>query len=448
MKFSSTVRIGLFIALGFGAAMACRAEGSGGGGGAGGGQSSCAAMQECCANIADAAVQTQCFEAVTAHQASQDPETACDTGLKGYQAAGVCSTGTGGAGGGGGTGGTGATGGTPGDGGPCALGPEDTEAACQDGCDNDGNSHKDCDDFSCNKIPACQKPSETSNAACSDGVDNDGNTFIDCNDNACKERIVCKGEQNNATCSDGKDNDGDGKIDCADTDCNNEGIVVCKAGAAVSPLPAKSEWPGLVKTACTNKADDDGDGKIDCADFGCRDNFEAVDCMDLPPEGDNASCSDGKDNDQDGFVDCADSRCQGESIVVCNGNVPASPLPSQSQWAALVDQRCSNKANDDAATGNKFTDCDDNSCSQNPLVTVCPQENTDALCSDGKDNDNNGKSDCDDFSCSKSPYVTVCEAGFTKCSDGKDNDGNGYSDCDDFSCTPAPKSMEILPACL
>lgn len=449
MKLSSTVRFGLFIALGFGAAMACRAEGSSGGGGAGGGQSNCDALQDCCASINDTPIQQQCFEAATTNQSGANPEGDCAASLAGFQQGGFCSNiGTGGTGAGGGTGGTGGgTGGTTGDGGPCVLGPENTAAACSDGCDNDGNSHTDCDDFSCSKIPACQKPSESSNVACSDGIDNDGNSFTDCDDNACKGRIICKGEQNNATCSDGKDNDGDGKTDCDDTDCNNEGIVVCKAGVAVSPLPAKSEWPGLVKTACTNKADDDGDGKIDCIDFGCRDNFEAVDCMDLPPESDNASCSDGKDNDQDGFTDCADNRCQGESIVVCNGNVPASPMPSQSQWGSLSDARCSNKINEDGPK-NTFTDCDDLSCSQNPLVTVCPQENTDALCSDGKDNDNSGKADCDDYSCSKNPYITVCETGFAKCSDTKDNDGNGFSDCDDFSCTPAPTSKVILPACL
>ncbi len=449
MKLSSTLRLGLYIAAGFGAALACRAEGSSGGGTGGAGQSFCDALGACCASVSDATVQQQCFEAQKAHLTSADPETACKTGLDGYVASGVCAQpGTGGTGAGGGVGGTGAgagTGGTTGDGGPCVLGPEDTPAACSDNCDNDGNTYTDCDDFSCSKIPACQKPSETSNVACSDGKDNDGNKFTDCDDNACKDRIICKGEQNNATCSDGVDNDGDGKKDCEDSGCNNEGIVVCKGGAAVSPLPAKSEWPGLVKTACTNKADDDGDGKIDCADFGCRDNFEAIDCMDLPPESGNAACSDGIDNDQDGFKDCEDNRCQDEGVVVCNGAMPASPMPPQNQWGSLSNMECSNKTDEDGDTN---TDCDDFGCSQNPDVTICPQENTDALCSDGKDNDNSGKADCDDFSCSKNPFITVCETGFAKCSNGSDDDGNGFADCADFSCTPPPNSKTILPACL
>ena len=46
-------------------------------------------------------------------------------------------------------------------------------------------------------------------------------------------------------------------------------------------------------------------------------------------------------------------------------------------------------------------------------------ENTDELCSDGKDNDNNGYTDCDDFGCSKNDKVTVCGGGNEKCGDGK-----------------------------
>ncbi|MEZ4221428.1 MAG: hypothetical protein R3B13_10925 [Polyangiaceae bacterium] len=448
MDLSSSLRVGLFIALGFGAAFACRAEGSSGGGTGGTAQSNCSALAECCASITDAAVQQQCNDAVTSSQSDPNAEQVCSQALTAFQAGGFCKDiGVGGSGGGtGATGGVGAGGGTGG-GGNCVAGPEDTEAACSDNCDNDGNTYTDCDDFSCSKIPKCQKPAENSNPACSDGQDNDGDGKTDCDDFDCKDRIICKGEKNNATCSDGKDNDGDGKTDCADSDCNNEGIVVCKNNAPVSPLPGASEWPALVKTACTNGQDDDGDSKIDCADFGCRDNFEAIDCMDLPPEQDNASCSDGKDNDKDGFTDCEDNRCQGEGIVVCNGNQPASPMPSQSQWGTLSDQKCSNKVNDDAPA-NTFIDCDDFGCSQNPDVSVCPQENTDALCSDGQDNDNNGKGDCADFSCSRNPYVTVCETGYAKCGNSKDDDGNSFFDCADFSCNPPKATDPRSPACM
>ncbi|MBW2736972.1 MAG: hypothetical protein JRH20_31705 [Deltaproteobacteria bacterium] len=96
---------------------------------------------------------------------------------------------------------------------------------------------------------------------------------------------------------------------------------------------------------------------------------------------------------------------------------------------------------------NGYTDCDDFGCSKNSSVTVCggsvgAEENTNALCSDGWDNDHNGYTDCDDFGCSKNSSVTVCggsvgaeENTNALCSDGWDNDHNGYTDCDDFGCS-------------
>ena len=89
----------------------------------------------------------------------------------------------------------------------CTTTPtEDTVALCSDGCDNNGNSFVDCNDFACCSVrsdcpadTACGMPRpdagpvmpcstmgpETSTAACSDGCDNDGNRFVDCNDFAC-----------------------------------------------------------------------------------------------------------------------------------------------------------------------------------------------------------------------------------------------------------------------
>jgi hypothetical protein len=74
-------------------------------------------------------------------------------------------------------------------------------------------------------------------------------------------------------------------------------------------------------------------------------------------------------------------------------------------------------------------------------------ENSDALCSDGKDNDNNGLSDCCDPACqpTTTPAVTVCagdgspEDSDEACSDCIDNDNDGkYVDCEDFDCSKNP----------
>ena len=81
----------------------------------------------------------------------------------------------------------------------------------------------------------------------------------------------------------------------------------------------------------------------------------------------------------------------------------------------------------------------------------CGGEFTDAACSDGLDNDQNGFADCADFGCKLGMFVTVCDGSSstvdpaldgpedtaTACSDGYDNDGDGYTDCGDFGCLDA-----------
>ena len=79
-----------------------------------------------------------------------------------------------------------------------------------------------------------------------------------------------------------------------------------------------------------------------------------------------------------------------------------------------------------------------------PYVTVCV-ENTLADCTDGKDNDGDGRADCFDSDCGRLAGSDLelirdfcgAEAEDTqeRCSDGIDNDLNGYTDCDDFSCS-------------
>ena len=90
-----------------------------------------------------------------------------------------------------------------------------------------------------------------------------------------------------------------------------------------------------------------------------------------------------------------------------------------------------------------FIDCDDFDCSKGENVTVCGNSNdledTDALCQDGIDNDGNGFTDCDDYSCSRNENVTICGTGNPEntnelCKDGIDNDGDSFTDCSDKNC--------------
>lgn len=81
----------------------------------------------------------------------------------------------------------------------CTSGPENTAAACSDGCSNDGDTFTDCDDFDCDAFcadggmprdaagSACDAAmtAEDTLAACTDGCSNDGDTFVDCADFDC-----------------------------------------------------------------------------------------------------------------------------------------------------------------------------------------------------------------------------------------------------------------------
>ncbi len=88
--------------------------------------------------------------------------------------------------------------------------PEDSEARCRDGLDNDRNGKIDCDDLAgecCNLIANCPagtacwslpwyaskngSGAEHSASACSDGKDNDADGFIDCEDYDCCGLVSC-----------------------------------------------------------------------------------------------------------------------------------------------------------------------------------------------------------------------------------------------------------------
>lgn len=104
------------------------------------------------------------------------------------------------------------------------------------------------------------KMREDSEVACSDKEDNDGNGLADCADETCRIFSFCR-EDSDARCSDGNDNDVDGLVDCADTDC-------CSSASCYLTKTCGEKS----KEACSDKKDNDEDGLIDCADFSCMDN--------------------------------------------------------------------------------------------------------------------------------------------------------------------------------
>lgn len=98
---------------------------------------------------------------------------------------------------------------------------------------------------------------------------------------------------------------------------------------------------------------------------------------------------------------------------------------------------CSDKIDNDQ---NGLTDCQEPDCQ---WFTVCSNnnlnvpENTVELCTDQKDNDNNGLTDCEEPDCQ---WFTACigdnlaENTLEKCTDNVDNNHNGLTDCEEDDC--------------
>ncbi|AKF06909.1 hypothetical protein [Sandaracinus amylolyticus] len=333
------------------------------------------------------------------------------------------------------------------------TGPENTAAACSDGCDNeaDPDGFADCDDRDCcgvrSDCPAttycgrqqdggtvmeCETPGdENTAAACSNDCDDDGNGFADCNDFDC-----C-----------------DLRSDCpASTACGRstmrDGGMRCDAGG------------GVENTAelCDNGVDDDCDGFADCEDFGCcsrvscgaetacgrrpdggpRPDGGNTACETRGPENTVEACMDGCDNDGNGFFDCRDRNCclvleaggmrcttgfcstfNPGTVNLCPGDDVTMPPEREATLAA-----CSNDCDDDR---NGFEDCGDRGCclirsaggsacgagtycaTFNPgMVNLCAgddvtmdpgTENTAETCGNSCDDDRDGFEDCEDRDC-------------------------------------------------
>ncbi|MCX6780050.1 MAG: fibronectin type III domain-containing protein, partial [Candidatus Magasanikbacteria bacterium] len=127
----------------------------------------------------------------------------------------------------------------------------------------------------------------------------------------------------------------------------------------------------VVSEICDNNIDDNNDGKIDCLDPGC---FNDIVCK--PPKVE--ICDNNIDDDANGKVDCADTACA---------------LFADCKVKPKV-EICDNNIDDD---GNGKTDCADTACVNDVnceiKIPTTTEPGTKPACSDGSDNDGDGKID-------------------------------------------------------
>lgn len=367
---------------------------------------------------------------------------------------------------------------------------------------------------------------------CNNGADDDGDKSADCADTDCLDQAcrlangvagVCDASQKcicgtglEEICTDGKDNNCNGKIDCADLACDNQ---LCKLpnGADARCLANTCKCPGTAENTdllCKDGIDDDCDGKVDCLDPDCQakapalgkicdqqghtctgpDSTGKAACSYCPgQEAAEVTCGDQKDNDCDGLSDCSDSDCNTKTCAtngkvcdfavascVCSGNGAPPETSAETSCGDGIDNDCNGtKDCADSSCKGSLASCGSNglkctaagacACSGNGGASQASE----TTCSDGADNDCDGKSDCEESYCQASGTAAgkVCNsatghtcsadmgsgsscsictvpggivetkegqatggATFT-CNDGKDNDCDGKTDCNDSDCT-------------
>jgi hypothetical protein len=244
---------------------------------------------------------------------------------------------------------------------------EETNPACSDRRDNDGDGHTDFP-----QDPGCGSVLDSSEnqPQCSDGLDNDLNGLTDYPaDPGC---LTPDQDAEVSNCADGIDNDGDGLVDTpADPGC-------------VWTLGGSEFWDNR----CADGLDNDGDGLIDFpADPGCDDSF--IDTTEADTFGD---CADGVDNDGDGLID---------STAATH---PGDPACDAGYLLERFDPICDDGADNDGdgLADYRGVDLDHdgrfNGAGELPPDPACTttydyREAPEPQCSDGIDNDGDGTAD-------------------------------------------------------
>ncbi len=175
------------------------------------------------------------------------------------------------------------------------------------------------------------------------------------------------------------------------------------APAVVQAAPADEAIPPPVsatETVCDDGQDNDGDTVYDCGDADCA---GAAACKpDGQPEYTEERCHDWLDNDQDGAFDCDDSDCAG--MAICKGSWDRTPGGGGGGGGTAG-------AGAGSTTGG-HSDGIDRTAAPEDLIGVgadADGERSEHLCSDGIDNDNDGKIDCEDLGCRLDTSIINCQ---------------------------------------
>lgn len=341
---------------------------------------------------------------------------------------------------------------------------------CNDGIDNDGDGKIDFPDD-----PGCTSPTDDTEDSlpapqCSDGRDNDGDGKVDYPDDpGCitpqqdDETDDCPSGPNCPACADGKDNDGNGKIDypmdpgcssASDTTEFTENPLACGANVMIKQLPANGMDTG------TSPATASGLISTTCGGAGPEVVYE----IHVAQPQVMVATTVGAGTSEDTVLYVRDSTCMTE--LACNDDdttagTGASTLTVSLQTGTyyLVVDAATSTSSGAYALSVKFYVGEGVACSSNDMcgpglvcrvpmggsAKVCSKH----VCSDGVDDDGDGKKDFpDDPGCTSADdddETDDCPTGpnCPQCADGKDNDGDGKTDYPaDTSCASASSTSE------
>jgi hypothetical protein len=356
----------------------------------------------------------------------------------------------------------------------CGGGSKGTSAAqCNDGKDNDGDGKIDFpDDEGCTS-PEDDTENSPPAPQCNDGRDNDGDGKIDFpNDPGCyapnqnDETDDCPDGSDCPQCSNGKDDDGNGATDYpADTGCtsaadNDEypsNPLACGQNVHILALPTSGDAMGMLMSMGTSSLSSPmcgGAGAEDVYELRIRQPTVVVATTVAP----NTSA--------DTILYIRSAQCSNPSSeLACNDNASVADVRAAltlsitmpGTYYLVVDDRTGQGGSYElqvATYPGEGVACTADECGPG-LVCRVPMGQTDKVCakpvcSDGVDDDGDGKNDYPDDPGCQSPSdddeSDNCPngSGCPKCSNGRDDDTDTKIDYPaDTSCSSAASNAEV-----